>query len=236
MEVLGWWSQDLDEAPEWLPIAGPLHEDSEFFKLHQYHYHVDARFLTESEEKVAADKNRRQKASLSRLWHRTALAVMTCFPVPHDPDWHLEITRGVTRLSPNFDLACRRTRSGYAWREPRRRKRLTRTEDWGLARIRTRQVLRACLRNLPEIAIEEPAVTGTTIRSGTTGTSSQKPSTGQENDVSSFVNLRRRFPNAIGDTCPHRGHDLRSVPIEADGCRQCPLHQLRVRAPGNKNG
>ena len=46
-----------------------------------------------------------------------------------------------------------------------------------------------------------------------------------------FAALRDAHPLAAGDVCPHRGYDLRAVPVDADGCRRCPLHQLPVRAP-----
>ena len=79
------------------------------------------------------------------------------------------------------------------------------SREWGLAQLRMRQVDKRCRRELP------PAPTGSETAAG-------------------FHDLRRAYPEARGETCPHRGYDLRSVPIEADGCRQCPLHQLRVRA------
>ena len=47
----------------------------------------------------------------------------------------------------------------------------------------------------------------------------------------SFRLLREQYEAAEGDICPHKGYDLTSVPIDADGYRQCPLHQLMVRAP-----
>ena len=46
-----------------------------------------------------------------------------------------------------------------------------------------------------------------------------------------FAALREAHPLAVGDVCPHRGYDLRAVPVDADGCRRCPLHQLPVRLP-----
>ena len=77
--------------------------------------------------------------------------------------------------------------------------------EWGLAQIRTRELTRRCRRQLPAARADRETAAG-------------------------FHELRRAYPDARGDRCPHRGYDLRSVPIEADGCRQCPLHQLRVRA------
>ena len=53
----------------------------------------------------------------------------------------------------------------------------------------------------------------------------------RDEPATGFRELREAYKNAEGDICPHKGYDLRSVPIHADGYRQCPLHQLRVRAP-----
>ena len=75
---------------------------------------------------------------------------------------------------------------------------------WGLERIRTRKRLLECRRRLPPAANDERSGRG-------------------------FVELRNAFGNVCGDICPHRGYDLRSVPV-VDGYRTCPLHQLRVRA------
>ena len=76
----------------------------------------------------------------------------------------------------------------------------------GRALIQTRTRAMRCRRPLPPAPLRD------------------EPSTG-------FRELRDAYDDAEGDICPHKGYDLRSVPIDADGYRQCPLHQLRVRAP-----
>ena len=81
------------------------------------------------------------------------------------------------------------------------------SREWGLKQIQTRWTERTCHRQLPQAQVDKNSNRG-------------------------FKALRKRFANATGDVCPHRGYDLRNVPVEGDGCRQCPLHQLRVRAPG----
>ena len=73
--------------------------------------------------------------------------------------------------------------------------------------IRTRTARRLCRRELPVATFEE----GLRGHDG-------------------FVKLRASFKDAQGLRCPHRGYDLSSVPIDANGFRQCPLHQLLVRA------
>ena len=46
-----------------------------------------------------------------------------------------------------------------------------------------------------------------------------------------FHELQKAYAGACGDVCPHRGYDLRTIPIDGDGYRRCPLHQLKVKAP-----
>ena len=215
-EVLGWWLQHLCDRPEWFPVTGRLHEDKAFFNLHEHHYHVDARFLSVRHENAAKLKSLRQSPHVLRKWHRSAQEILARFPMPHDRNWHFVIKDGLTRLVPNVEMRFEEARPGGTTRrtKPRERKRLTRSETWGRERIRTRRVERVYLRPLPEIPI---------------GTSENKPA--HTSILEPFQRLRDRFPNAEGDTCPHRGYDLRTVPIGADGYRQCPLHQLRVRAP-----
>ena len=75
---------------------------------------------------------------------------------------------------------------------------------WGLKRIRTRRRHLECLRDLPAAANEYRIGKG-------------------------FLELRTALGDAVGDICPHRGYDLRNVPI-VEGYRRCPLHQLLVRA------
>ena len=38
--------QGLDRQARWWPVMGPLHEDSEAFRFHLWHYHVDPQRLT----------------------------------------------------------------------------------------------------------------------------------------------------------------------------------------------
>ena len=78
--------------------------------------------------------------------------------------------------------------------------------QWGIASIATRSSLLPCRRVLPPADVNQDAAT-------------------------TFVKLREAYGEPSADRCPHRGYDLRSVPIDPDVCRQCPLHQLRVRAP-----
>ena len=78
--------------------------------------------------------------------------------------------------------------------------------QWGVKRIATRSSQLLCRRKLPNADVNQYI--------------------GKK-----FRKLREAYGEPSGDRCPHRGYDLRSVPIDPDGCRQCPLHQLRVRAP-----
>ena len=82
-----------------------------------------------------------------------------------------------------------------------------RTRAWGLKRITTRRRRLECRRALPPVTLSD-----------------EKINIG-------FTELHAEYPDAYGNTCPHRGYDLTSVPIDADGCRRCPIHQLKVRAP-----
>ena len=82
------------------------------------------------------------------------------------------------------------------------------TREWGLARIQRRTRVLTCVRNLPKAKI------------------------GLDRTTQGCRLLRKQYEDACGDICPHRGYDLRNVPIDADGYRQCPLHQLRVRVRG----
>ena len=216
-EVLGWWLQNFGERPEWFPVTGPLHEDKAFFDLHEHHYHVDPRFLNGRHEAAARLKGL-QQGKLPQTWHRSAVEILARFPVPNDQHWHFVITNGLTRLAPNVETQLESRQNRDTWRRPHERKQLTRSEAWGRERIRTRRVERVCLRPLPEIRIDKPGA----------ATPTKRPA--PESTLDPFHQLRAFFTDAAGDTCPHRGYDLRTVPIEADGYRQCPLHQLRVRA------
>ena len=83
------------------------------------------------------------------------------------------------------------------------------TAAQGRALIQTRTRSTRCRRPLPPAPLRDEPATG-------------------------FRELREAYKNAEGDICPHKGYNLRSVPIDADGYRQCPLHQLRVRVPGTE--
>ena len=89
----------------------------------------------------------------------------------------------------------------------RNEQRSYRTRRWGLRRIRTRQRRAVCTAPLPAASLKRLDERG------------------------GFAQLHEAYPQAQGDVCPHRGYDLRSVEPDADGYRQCPLHQLRVRCP-----
>ena len=39
--------------PQWWPVHGPMHEDREFIGFPHYHYHVDWRFLNQSQQRKA---------------------------------------------------------------------------------------------------------------------------------------------------------------------------------------
>ena len=82
--------------------------------------------------------------------------------------------------------------------------------EWGVSRIRTRTQSLACQAEMPRALV------------------------GMATLNHSFWSLRNGYRGACGDICPHRGYDLRSIPVDALGYRQCPLHQLRVKAPGHQ--
>ena len=76
---------------------------------------------------------------------------------------------------------------------------------WGECRVQRRERLMTCRQALPPADLRDEMAPG-------------------------FEAIRQEFADAAGDTCPHKGYDLRNVPVDRDGFRQCPLHQLRVRA------
>ena len=78
---------------------------------------------------------------------------------------------------------------------------------WGLERVLTRRKNLVCRAEMPRVGAAEPPLNH------------------------AFRNLRKKFRNACGDIWPHKGYDLRSIAVDAAGYRQCPLHQLRVKAP-----
>ena len=90
----------------------------------------------------------------------------------------------------------------------RARRAFRQSKAWGLERIRHRRRRLECLRPMPPIEIS-----GDSMNVG-------------------FHELHAEYPDACGDICPHRGYDLRNIAVDPDGYRRCPIHQLRVRAPG----
>ena len=78
---------------------------------------------------------------------------------------------------------------------------------WGIARIQTRTRELQCQSPMPRVSV---------------GTAKLNHG---------FRSLRKKLGPACGDICPHRGYDLRTIEPDATGHRQCPLHQLRVKAP-----
>ena len=82
-----------------------------------------------------------------------------------------------------------------------------RTKGWGAARIRLRRRTLECRRELPPASI-----------------------TADDMNIG-FHELHNAYRGACGDVCPHKGYDLRSIPVDRDGYRRCPMHQLRVKAP-----
>ncbi len=189
--VRGWWLQELEEEPEWLPTMGPLHEDEDFFSLPAFHFHVDPRFLDERlDKRVEADRRREMiLGARDASWHPSYRRVMTNFP-SDDGKHYIEIDEG------NAYLLEKRYGTIVS----------THPKQWGIDRIATRTRRLLCRRELPAACLSQSS---------------------SEN----FAKLREAYGRPAGDRCPHRGYDLRSVPIGPDGRRQCPLHQLRVRAP-----
>ena len=75
------------------------------------------------------------------------------------------------------------------------------TVEWGLRRIpRVRRMI-PCTARLPKAQFDSDT-------------------------SNAFLAIRAKFPNACGDICPHKGYDLRNIPSDKAGYRQCPLHQL----------
>lgn len=194
--VRGWWLQDLRDEPDWVPVMGPLHEDTAFFSLSAFHYHVDPRFLNERlQRRVEADRARyKGLGGATEDWHPSYSRVLTNFP-SNDRNHYISIDESNAYV-------LEKTYCTMVTSHPR---------QWGIDRMATRTSRVLCRAELPEAHIEHK----------TTRT---------------FLNLRKAYGEPSGDRCPHRGYDLRSVPIDADGCRQCPLHQLRVRAPQHADG
>ena len=102
-----------------------------------------------------------------------------------------------------FSLTSRETRVA----DRKLRRVCLKSSDWGLSRIRKRTTSLICRR-----ALEPPTVDRRYSDDG-------------------FHELRRHYGRKCRDVCPHRGYDLTNIPIDDKGFRQCPLHQLRVRAP-----
>ena len=191
-EVLTWWMTDVHQEPEWLPIMGPLHQDHEFFGIHELHYHVDPRFLKGRQASRALDAQKRDKLNGRQAWHPAFLELASWFPYTDNAKEVLafKITDKMTKVTDRWLCFIRR--------EP---------TAWGLARIQSRTRRRVCRATLETPVIDRAP----------------------ENDA--FREMRRHYGRKCSDICPHRGYDLRNIPIDASGYRQCPLHQLRVRAP-----
>ena len=191
-EVLSWWMTDVHQKPEWLPIMGPLHQDREFFDIHELHYHVDPRFLEGRQASRALDAQERDRLNGRQAWHPAFWQLASWFPYTDNAKGALafKITDKMTKVTDRWLYFIRR--------EP---------TAWGLARIQSRTRRRVCRATL-EIPVIDRA---------------------PENDA--FREMRRHYGRRCSDICPHRGYDLRNIPIDASGHRQCPLHQLRVRAP-----
>ena len=196
-EVLGYWLMPIESEGEWLPIMGNLHDDTEYFDFPLLHYHVDPRFLNDS-QKARAATAMRKRAWLNNgtTWHPAYREVVAHFPAGNGGYMSIEQDRTVIIEPAAFH-------GDHADDEKLTRK----TRSWGIQRIRTRKRRVQCKDTLPPAELDDIE------------------------DAHVFRSLREAFPNAVGDRCPHRGYDLRSIQPDADGYRQCPLHQLRVRCP-----
>jgi hypothetical protein len=67
------------------PVVGPLHEDVEFFGFRPHHYHVDLRFLTASQFKLATRSGWRRPLSsvmASDAEHAVAAQPLACLDLP----------------------------------------------------------------------------------------------------------------------------------------------------------
>ena len=188
-EVLGWWLQDLEDDPEWVPVLGPLHEDGDYFDLRELHFHIDPRFLDdELTRRVEVEKTRTLLGFDDHL-HPVYRQIVNYFALGNGEQYFW--------IEPDLTVVRERDYNDQ-WLHP---------PEWGQSRIRTRRRMRPCTGDFPEARISEEAVDR------------------------GFRRIRYNYRDACGDICPHRGYDLRSVPIDADGYRQCPLHQLRLKAP-----
>ena len=185
-EVLGYWLM-LNKS-SWVPIMGELHEDGDLFGVHEYHYHVDPRFLSEDSERCS------HQVGMNRFNHHTQL-------------WHPAYRQVLTHFNSQRGECFTITTDGTTIKTLRNRKvRKPEPRQWGLDRIQRRRRIVRCERELPPAHL--------TMSSEDRG----------------FRTLRQLYQSPCTNTCPHRGYDLRSVPIDANGFRQCPLHQLLVRA------
>ena len=127
-----------------------------------------------------------------------------------EDDWHrayrIVLTAFPVPETDDWYLVVKNLHTGVFSRE-HSRKVARQSKAWGLQRIRQRQRRIECLRPLPPIEVS-----------------------GDEMNIG-FHELHAGYPDTCGDICPHRGYDLRSVPVGPDGYRRCPLHQLRIKAP-----
>lgn len=89
------------------PVVGPLHEDREFFAFSLLHYHVDLRFLTASQWKLATRNGYRR--SLSSVVASDAEHAAGSQPLAH---LDLPIPRGRPRL---IRRRCRLNTRAYAF-------------------------------------------------------------------------------------------------------------------------
>ena len=204
-EVLTWWLAKDGQAPEWTPVMGNLHDDAEVFGVPERHFHVDPRFLD-------ARRNRRAIENLHDYGCTTTGPGEKCSWQANE--WHPSFTEIASHFpwtDENGRPFCYTINHVQTQvKDLDTRKPIWKESvKWGLDRIQHRTRKLRCQREMP------PATVCNT--------------TPAQMD---FRELRGQYPDAYGDICPHRGFDLRNIPIEPDGCRQCPLHQLRVRAPG----
>ena len=200
--VHGWWLSEPATEPEWWPVMGPLHDDAEFFGFQVLHYHVDPRFLTRRQAAAATERQRRA-VFVDKPWHPAYQMVLTHFAVDRGSNAWWKDDRAAASATGCILIAKGRTAI------------VERTtglveqhvgESWGRGMIRRRTREARCRRRLPPARIDAERDRG-------------------------FHEIRQRWCGVEGDVCPHRGYDLRNVPVDRDGYRQCPLHQLRVRAP-----
>ena len=136
-EVLGWWLQKTTSPPEWIPVIGSVHQDTDHFDLDDHHLHIDARFLNDHVEDRARRNTEWRQIFSDDDWHHAYRVVISEFPVPDREDRHFVVKNLRTAVY---------THDPLEEVEPK-------SPEWGLRRIRLRRRLRQCRRPLPAVEI-----------------------------------------------------------------------------------